>query len=226
MIGIYKITSPTNKIYIGQSIDILLRFKYYKYLKCKSQKKIYASLVKYGVDKHKFEIIEECDIELLNERERYWQEHFEVIGKNGLNLSLTKTNDKSGKHSLDTINNIKKSLIGVIKKKPLPTKDSTKKLMSEIQKERLKDKNNHPMYGKKHSLESINKIKESLKNKDNFYLYGSNHQNSKLVLDVSNGIFYESVKELSELYNINYSTLKLKLNPNSKIKNNTNFIYV
>ena len=26
--GIYKIISPTNKIYIGQSIDVYLRFKY------------------------------------------------------------------------------------------------------------------------------------------------------------------------------------------------------
>ena len=37
-IGIYKITSPSNKIYIGQSINIERRFKEYKTLKnCKFQ---------------------------------------------------------------------------------------------------------------------------------------------------------------------------------------------
>ena len=30
LIGIYKITSPSNKIYIGQSLDIDRRFKTYK----------------------------------------------------------------------------------------------------------------------------------------------------------------------------------------------------
>lgn len=30
MIGIYKITSPSNRIYIGQSIDIEARWKSYK----------------------------------------------------------------------------------------------------------------------------------------------------------------------------------------------------
>jgi len=33
--GIYKITSPTNKVYIGQSTNILFRFRAYKRLNCK-----------------------------------------------------------------------------------------------------------------------------------------------------------------------------------------------
>ena len=36
MIGIYKITSPTKRIYIGQSINIEKRFKSYEKLNCKS----------------------------------------------------------------------------------------------------------------------------------------------------------------------------------------------
>ena len=46
MIGIYKITNPTNKIYIGQSIDIKKRFNQYKNLQCKGQKALYSSLLK------------------------------------------------------------------------------------------------------------------------------------------------------------------------------------
>jgi group I intron endonuclease len=60
MIGIYKITSPTNKIYIGQSVDIERRFKEYKRLNCKKQTKLYFSLKKHGVENHVFEILEEC----------------------------------------------------------------------------------------------------------------------------------------------------------------------
>jgi predicted GIY-YIG superfamily endonuclease len=44
MIGIYKITSPTNKVYIGQSLDIEKRFVNYKGLFCKQQTKLYNCL--------------------------------------------------------------------------------------------------------------------------------------------------------------------------------------
>ena len=77
MIGIYKITSPTNKIYIGQSINIHQRWKSYHSLNCKQQKILYVSLKKYGVDKHKFEIQEQCIRESLNDNELKWYNHYE-----------------------------------------------------------------------------------------------------------------------------------------------------
>ena len=52
MIGIYKITSPTKKVYIGQSVDIEKRFYTYKKMLCKQQVKLYNSFQKYGVDKN------------------------------------------------------------------------------------------------------------------------------------------------------------------------------
>jgi group I intron endonuclease len=87
MIGIYKITSPSNKIYVGQSINIEKRFGQYKRLDCKKQPKLYNSLVKYGVDIHKFEIIEECNLEQLNKREIYWKQYYNTINE-GLNCEL------------------------------------------------------------------------------------------------------------------------------------------
>ena len=70
--GIYKITSPSGKVYIGQSIDIKRRFTSYKTLnKSKRQVKLYNSFVKYGVENHIFETIEECLVDFLNERERF-----------------------------------------------------------------------------------------------------------------------------------------------------------
>lgn len=58
IIGIYKITSPTNKIYIGQSINIKGRWGSYRNLDCKSQDKLYKSLKKHGPENHKFEIVQ------------------------------------------------------------------------------------------------------------------------------------------------------------------------
>ena len=103
MIGIYKITSPSGKIYIGQSIHIQNRFSAYKRLSnCSEQHKLYRSFLKYGVQNHIFEIIEECQLDTLNARERYWQEFYDTIN-NGLNCMLTRDADRSGKHSQETI---------------------------------------------------------------------------------------------------------------------------
>lgn len=90
---IYKITNPSNKVYIGQTTNVLKRKGAYRRLDSCIQNQIvlYRSLKKYGWDAHIFEIIEECLIELLNERERYWQEYYDVLGENGLNCVLTET---------------------------------------------------------------------------------------------------------------------------------------
>ena len=102
MIGIYKITSPTGKVYIGQSTDIGKRLGAYKRLECKSQTRLYNSIVKYDFYHHIFEVIEECAIEQLNIRERYWQDVYDVLSKKGLNCRLTGTDDRSGKVSADS----------------------------------------------------------------------------------------------------------------------------
>jgi hypothetical protein len=93
MIGIYKITSPSGKIYIGQSKDVENRWDQYKKPNnYKGQVKLYRSIIKYGIINHNFEIIENCLEEKLNERERYWQDYYDVLNKNiGLNCVLTKT---------------------------------------------------------------------------------------------------------------------------------------
>jgi len=63
--GIYKITSPSGRVYIGQSVDILHRFKTYvkMYVKNEKQVKLFRSFTKHGVENHTFEIIEECEME-------------------------------------------------------------------------------------------------------------------------------------------------------------------
>jgi len=101
--GIYKITSPSNKIYIGQSMDIEKRFRQYKNNHFTKQVRLNHSINKYGFDNHVLEIIEECLFEQLNFRERHWQEHYDVIGKNGLNCVLVNTKYKKAVPSKESI---------------------------------------------------------------------------------------------------------------------------
>ena len=91
IIGIYKITSPSNKVYIGSSNNIQRRFLNYKYYQCKQQIRLYNSLKKYGVENHKFEIIEECKLDNLIVKEKYWVDKFDSI-KIGLNIQYPGAN--------------------------------------------------------------------------------------------------------------------------------------
>lgn len=111
MIGIYKITNPKHKLYIGQTVDWKRRQDEYKQLNCSNQKKLYNSLAKYGWSNHTFELIEECILDDLNNRERYWQDYYNVLEK-GLNLKLTQCDDKSGVVSQETKDKISLSMEG------------------------------------------------------------------------------------------------------------------
>lgn len=113
MIGIYKLQNPKGEVYIGSSSMIEKRILHYKRVNCKMQTKLYNSLIEYGWDKHKFEVIEECDILNLKERERFWQEHYDVLNK-GLNLQYTKTSTKKSIFSETTKKRISDSLKGKI----------------------------------------------------------------------------------------------------------------
>lgn len=84
--GIYKITSPTHKIYIGQSANIYARWRKYKSVNCKHQLRLFSSFRKHGINCHKFEIIHVCVPEELNRLEKYYVDLFNTFNsKNGLN---------------------------------------------------------------------------------------------------------------------------------------------
>ena len=109
MTGIYKITSPSGRVYIGESIDMNRRFKCYKYTfkKDKTQPKLYRSFRKYKVENHIFEIIEECEIDELKCRERYWQDFYDVINV-GLNCKLTECGELKTVFTKDEWNELEK----------------------------------------------------------------------------------------------------------------------
>jgi len=112
MIGIYKITSPSGRIYIGQSTSVEKRQEQYLNKSCKGQTRLFRSIKKYGFSEHIFEILEECALEYLNTRERHWQEFYNVLGNKGLNCRLTGTEDKSGHMSESSKQKMSASLRG------------------------------------------------------------------------------------------------------------------
>jgi group I intron endonuclease len=148
MIGIYKITSPNGKVYIGQSKDLHRRegdYKRYSKKSCR-QVKLLASIHKYGWDNHLFEIIEECSIETLSTRERFWQEYYNSV-IDGLNCILTKTDFKVASFGAES----RKKMSDARKGKKHT--ENTKKKMSLIKQ------------GKIFSDESKAKISKALKGK-------------------------------------------------------------
>lgn len=98
IIGVYKITSPSNKIYIGQSIDIYRRFNKYKKLNCKNQLRLYNSFLKHGCDNHKFEILQTCKEDELNELEIYYIDSYQSYN-NKFGMNLREGGGSKGRHS-------------------------------------------------------------------------------------------------------------------------------
>lgn len=108
---IYKITSPTGKIYIGQTIDIKTRKCKYQNANCKNQTRLYNSIKKYGWENHSFEILEEIKIENLSEKEIYYIKYFDSF-KKGLNCTIGGEGNSGRKLTKETREKMKKSAIG------------------------------------------------------------------------------------------------------------------
>jgi group I intron endonuclease len=224
MIGIYKITSPKNKIYIGQSINISIRFKYYKSLYCKKQPKLYRSFLKYGVENHIFEIIEKCNIDLLNERERYYQDLFDVVNK-GLNCSLVGYNNKSGEMSLQS-----KNLMSINHKKIWLGKthsDETKIKMSESLKKIHQEKRgfNNILKRKPRTGNGRNGLTHSEETKQKIR-FSNKKATSRIILDLNTGVFYNSIVDYSNIYGISKSSIIDYLMGRIKKSKISNIVYV
>lgn len=84
--GIYKITSPSGRIYIEQSRNINRRKREHKN---KHQNTIIGrSIQKYGWEVHVFEIICECNELELNKLELYYVKYFDTFNtEHGMNLT-------------------------------------------------------------------------------------------------------------------------------------------
>lgn len=152
--GIYKITSPSGSIYVGQSEDIYKRTMKYKSLNCKKQQKLYNSLKKYGFINHQFEIIKECSKSELNKWETHYVDFFDCYNTDwGLNLKPGGGNNVK-MSELETKQKISNAKKGINFNPPI-SEETRKKLSA-----RRKGNKNH-FFGKKHSEETKNKLREA-----------------------------------------------------------------
>ena len=87
MIGIYKITDKTNGlVYIGQAMNIKRRFSEHKTSNKGKKGPIDYIIRTKGVNNFIFEVIEECTIQELKEREQYWIAYYDSYNR-GYNLT-------------------------------------------------------------------------------------------------------------------------------------------
>lgn len=93
MVGIYKIENKINgKVYVGQSRDILRRWRQHKVSRL--QYPLYFAFQKYGINNFEFSVLEECDINLLNERESFYIQQYHSNKKEyGYNQSIDAQNN-------------------------------------------------------------------------------------------------------------------------------------
>jgi hypothetical protein len=100
IIGIYKILSPSGRVYIGKSKNVRDRWRAYQTLKCEGQQKVFNSLNRYQPERHIFSILQEFTPDVtpleLAEAEVKWYDKFVTeIGKDKmLNVHRPKLPDE------------------------------------------------------------------------------------------------------------------------------------
>ena len=216
-IGVYMLTNPVGGIYVGSTICIRRRLRSYRTKSCRTQRKIFNSLITYGFDAHTFQILEICSIENLKDRERYYQEYYNVISVENLNASLVGTPLKSTVFSDETRKNISIRLTGGVRNYDMP-----QERREELRQGFLGEKN--PNYGKFGNLSHRfgKELSESTRYKIRLSRVGAGKQEAKKVIDTSTGIEYKSIREVSKAFNLNKGYLERRLN--GRVENNTNFL--
>lgn len=119
---------------------------------------------KYGIDNFSFEIIEECNYEILDERERYWINELNTLEpcgyniKNGGSKLFGEDNPFYGKH------HTKESKRKISEKNTGRTASDQERQMRKA----INSGENNPFYGKKHTEEAKAKIRETSANAGNY----------------------------------------------------------
>ncbi len=201
-IGIYKITSPSNKVYIGQSWRIKRRFNDYRNYENVHQTKLYNSFLKYGVNKHQFNIIHELpnDIsqEIMNIYEGLYMQQYKECGIELLNIREAGSN---GKHSSETKIKLKKAtVVSQFKKGNIPWMQGRKHTLESKIIMLEAAKKGGSVKGIKHSDEAKIKMSKSKK--------GKASTNRKKVICTISGVIYDSIEEASKSINTNQRTLQ------------------
>jgi len=180
LIGIYKITSPSGRVYIGQSWNIKKRWnKYRSDVPDLPQPILQASFLKYGAKNHSYEVLKilsgKCTQDELDWFEKVYIEYYKNLGVKMMNC---RDGGSVGKHSKETREKISRtqkgkrvSNSGSFKKGHVMvfTQEHREKIsqakrgikLSEETKRKLSEINSgekHPKFGTHHSEETRRKI--------------------------------------------------------------------
>jgi group I intron endonuclease len=119
---------------------VFKRWKEHSNLAVKKKSALQHAFVLYGIDKFSFEVLEECDREMLNDREVHWIAYFGSFGEGGYNLtSGGGQGTKAMKRSEETLKRMSESQRKRAKRKPLSEahKEKLKRPLSEETKAKL-----------------------------------------------------------------------------------------
>lgn len=161
-VGIYMITNKiNNKKYIGQSVNIKRRKHYHFTRHCKMI--ISDSIFKYGKENFVFEILEECEEAQLDELEIKYITEYETHISLGRGYNVDLGGKGLGKMSKDTKQKLRELNLGA-------NNSFYGKKHTEESLEKMREKQS----GKKLSKETKQKIKESTSGDKNHF-YGKTH---------------------------------------------------
>jgi group I intron endonuclease len=239
MIGIYKITNKNNgKSYFGSSKNIETRWLTHKnQLKNGIHHNIHLQRTwdKYGEDIFVFEIVEECDINILLETEQKYLDsnpeyNIGITASGGDNISKNPNKKdiisritKSVKDRYDSMSDDEKKM-----KHSQPMEQNPnwrggvtyvycecgKKIgygHTHCNKCRPRSETNNPFYGKQHSEKTKNNLREK-----KLGVYNGN-QNIPIIID---NVEYRSSGEASKILNIPMVTIRWRVRSNNKKFNN------
>ena len=243
--GIYKIENLINhKLYIGQSDDLYRRRDaHFNELKGNRHynQHLQRSYNKYGKDNFKFNIVEKCNVDLLDEREIYWIQYFDSFN-NGYNQNLGGNSNRGWVATDETKRKMRENhadvsgennpmygvslydvlgedaIKGWINKISIANTGENNAFYGRHHTDIAKEKISKSNKGRKLSIDILNRrppLSNSHKQKmrDAYNLkYKDNHPNSHAVICLNTMCIYKSVTYASEITGIHESSISVCCN--------------
>lgn len=231
MTGIYKITSPSGRVYVGQTVNLDDRRKDYVAYNCKAQRLLYNSLKKHSFEQHLFEIVIEGEFSIyeLNELEiKYVKEFNSFRGWSEKGMNLTTGGDRCERceESKKMISVSLRKFHAEIghsdeTKKKIATALTGKKLSEEtVSKQRVSNKKYWDNAGRPHK-DKLRKKKE----RNSLIRQQKAIRNQQIIVDLKSGIRQDIIAEKYGLSPSAITELKKKHCPevdNREIKKGEN----
>ena len=180
---IYKLISPSGKIYVGQTQCLYKRFRSYRKFKC--NKYLKNAFLKYGLEGIIVEILEkDVPLEKLDEREQFYFDTLQPFGDNGYNICKEAGTTRGRKRPSEEM----AGSIAYLKSRVGELNHFYGKEHSEETKNYLREIN----IGRKHSEETKEKIKAKQDNEKKNKCVQQVDLVTKEIINV-----FESIKEAS-----------------------------